>query len=351
LSAPIVTRLATDADRAALIAFIRDHWSANHVFVHAPDVFDWQYAQADGRINMVMAEQGGSILGVLGFIPLGRFDPALGDNDILLALWKVREDVGPPGLGLRLLKFIQAQLKPRMIGAIGISAMVGPIYAALGYTLDRLHHAALFNPDMQGNFRIAANVPDVLPTQTGKTPLHRIRRLTETDRAAVERIAQAAAPQKSAAYVWERYINHPFYNYTCTLIERETDAIAVCIWREVACKGAKIFRIVDIVGDTAWLAEAHSLLMPFMASAHAEYMDVMQVGTPEEVLRQGGWISPEWQADLILPNYFAPFEARNIDIKLAYRQFGGAKSIVRLYRADSDQDRPNQAPVPSRVAS
>lgn len=36
----IQTRLATVADRAALIGFIRDHWSASHVFVHAPEVFD-----------------------------------------------------------------------------------------------------------------------------------------------------------------------------------------------------------------------------------------------------------------------------------------------------------------------
>ena len=84
----IQTRLATRADRAALIGFIRDHWSASHVFVHAPEVFDWQYGQADGRLNLVLAKQDGVILGVLGFIPMGRFDPALGDEDCLLALWK-----------------------------------------------------------------------------------------------------------------------------------------------------------------------------------------------------------------------------------------------------------------------
>ena len=64
--APIETRLAMAADRPALLAFIRDHWSARHVFVDAPEVFDWQYAQPDGRLNMVMAAQGGVILGVLG---------------------------------------------------------------------------------------------------------------------------------------------------------------------------------------------------------------------------------------------------------------------------------------------
>lgn len=346
----IQTRLATVADRAALIGFIRDHWSASHVFVHAPEVFDWQYGQADGRLNMVLAEQDGAILGVLGFIPMGRFDPALGDEDCLLALWKVRDDLAPPGLGLRLLKFIQSQLKPRLIGAIGISDMVGPIYRALGYSLDRLHQAAIFNPAARGATRIASGVPEAAFAGGGDAGGYRIDRLTDSDAAAIEALAQAGVPRKSFAYVRDRYLNHPFYRYTCAVIRAGDRVDALAVWRAVTCNGATILRIVDIIGGTDWLAHGRALLLPQVQAAGAEYIDLMQMGTPDEVLRAGGWISPDWAEGLILPNYFAPFEPRNITVALAWKPFGGDRGAVRFYRADSDQDRPNQAPVAQETA-
>lgn len=363
--APIETRLATTADRPALLDFIRDHWSARHVFVHAPEVFDWQYVQGDGRLNMVLAVQGEVILGVLGFIPTGRFDPKLGDADILLALWKVREDLAPPGLGLRLLKFIQAQLRPRMIGAIGISDIVEPIYRALGYTLDRLHQAAIFPPDEvyckakgRATLRVATGVPATafvpLPATVGGWRLEQVPpELSEQARLAAQTgrigaLAAAEVPEKSWAYVQDRYLDHPFYDYHIALLWQGNALRALAIWRRVACNGAHVLRIVDIIGDTSWLAQGRALLGPVVTAEGAEYLDLMQYGTPDAVLQAGGWLSPAWVEGLVLPNYFAPFEARNVTIKLSWKTFFPEAAAPKLYRADSDQDRPNQTPIELR---
>ncbi len=340
----IETRFATAQDRGALLSFIHDHWSATHVFCNAPDVFDWQYLQPDGRFNMVLAQQGDTVLGVLGFIPMGRFDAALGDGDVLLALWKVRDDIAPPGLGLRMLKLIQSQLKPRMIGAIGTSEMVGPLYRALGYTLDHLHHAAIFAEG--GAARIASGVPDhAFAAGSINTGDCRLIAPTLADHDAVEMISASNTPHKSLAYVQERYLNHPFYAYHTALVWQNTKPRALVVWRRVECNGSHILRIVDIIGDTDWLAHGQALFRPILAQSGAEYIDLMQLGTNDGVLQTGGWISPDWVDGLILPNYFAPFVAQNITITLAYRQFTPGARPVRLYRADSDQDRPNMAPV------
>ena len=340
----IVTRFATTADQPALIAFIHDHWSKTHVFVQAPEVFDWQYGQADGRLNMVLAEQDGSILGVLGFIPLGRHDAALGDADVLLALWKVREAGVPPGVGLRLLKHIQSQLQPRMIGAIGISDMVGPIYKALGYTLGKLTQAAIMIDTVTA--RIAQGVPEFGAGVAGVQDYA----LSDVTSDAVERLAAATVPRKSWAYVQDRYVNHPYYDYTLRLVRHAGQPVAAVIWRAVDRDGVRLLRIVDIIGDTAWLSHGRALLLPEVRAAGAEYIDLMQYGTDNAVLLAGGWISPDWVEGLMLPNYFAPFVAANVTIKLAFRRFIGS-GPVRLYRADSDQDRPNLVPLPQRVQS
>jgi hypothetical protein len=339
----IVTRFATVADQPALIAFIRDHWAASHVFVQAPEVFDWQYGQPDGRLNMVLAEQDGAVLGVLGFIPMGRHDAGLGDGDVLLALWKVREDGVPPGVGLRLLKFIQSRLQPRMIGAIGISDMVGPIYRALGYTLGKLSQAAIFNPGVTP--RVAQAVPPVAVAADAGGYL--LDAMTPAD---VQALAGASTPRKSWAYVQDRYLHHPYYDYTLQTVRQGDVPLAVVIWRAVQCNGATVLRIVDIIGGTDWLAHGAALLQPVVVVAGAEYIDLMQYGTDDAVLQAGGWVSADWVEGLVLPNYFAPFVAVNVTIKLAYKQFTGDHP-VRLYRADSDQDRPNQVPLPQRAQS
>lgn len=344
-------RIAGLQDTPALIDFIRDHWSEKHIFVRDSTVFSWQYVQKDGRLNMVLAEQENedgakTILGVLGFIPLGRFDPALGDDGILLALWKVRDDIAPPGLGLRLLKLIQAQLKPKVIGAIGISDMVKPIYRALGYTLDQLGHWALFNPEFKGKCAVAANVPDAAFALSGETPTSLALKCIDRSQCenvvrAVDRIAGLQRPRKSWAYVVSRYIEHPWYDYALRAVEHNGEPVALVVWRQVECNGSRILRVVDIIGDTDWLSDSTQLLRAELVRANAEYIDIMQVGTPGEVLSKGCFIGPEQYVELILPNYFSPFEARNIDIHLAYRAFQSDSGPLRLYRADSDQDRPN----------
>ncbi|WP_347267868.1 hypothetical protein [Paracoccus sp. (in: a-proteobacteria)] len=354
----IRTRLAEAGDRAALIAFIRDHWAARHVFVTAPEVFDWQYLQADGRINMMLAEDlaadgSATVLGVLGFIPMGRFDPALGDADIMLALWKVREDLAPPGLGLRLLKAIQSQLKPRLIGAIGISDMVGPIYRALGYRLDRLAQAAVLNPGARGRTRLAQGVAEAdFDAGPARTAL-KLRPLDPAhDAGALVALTAGGCPRKSAAYLRQRFADHPWYDYQLQLVVRDGRAETLLVWRAVEAEGARILRIVDMIGAPDWLREAAPLLRPALAAADAEYIDIMACGLPVDDLRAGGFASPDWCAGLVLPNYFAPFEARNINIALAWKRFDGASGAdgLRLFRADSDQDRPN-GPPPRRAAS
>jgi hypothetical protein len=339
----IQTRFATAADQPTLIAFIRDHWAASHVFVQAPAVFDWQYGQPDGRLNMVLAEQDGAVLGVLGFIPMGRHDAGLGDGDVLLALWKVREGGVPPGVGLRLLKFIQSQLQPRLIGAIGISDMVGPIYRALGYTLGKLSQAAIFNPGVTP--RVAQAVPPVAVAHDAGGYL-----LDAMMQADVQALAHAGTPRKSWDYVQDRYLHHPYYDYTLRSVWQGDQAVAVVVWRAVQCNGAALLRIVDIIGGTDWLAHGAALLQPVVVAAGAEYIDLMQYGTDDTVLQAGGWVSVDWVEGLVLPNYFAPFVAANVTIKLAFKQFAG-DGPVRLYRADSDQDRPNQMPLPQRAQS
>lgn len=339
----ISIRLATEADTAELLDFIRDHWSARHVFVDRPEVFRWQYQQDDGRLNMVLAHDssrpaGDAVLGILGFIPLGRFDPELGDRDVLLAIWKVRDDGVPPGVGLRLLKFVETELRPRLIGAIGTSDMVRPIYKVLKYDVGSLHQAAVFNPAFRDGTRIAESVPSWAFDDVPSSPV-RFEQPDEAARAAIDDIARRAVPAKSWEYVRRRYLEHPWYDYTVRAVVADDVVVAAVVWRSVEAAGSRVLRIVDIIGPTPWLPESAGAMRFAAVSAGAEYIDVMSWGDGTSTTSNAGWVDIHSAPDVILPNYFSPFERRNIDIQLACKS--PTDTDVRLFRADSDQDRPN----------
>jgi hypothetical protein len=216
-SGQIAIRLATAADQPALIEFLRDHWSPHHIFVAAPEVFDWQYGASATRLNMIFASNGNTVFGVLGFIPMGRFDPALGDTDILLAVLENAQGRAARPRAAAAQERLPARLNPRLIGAIGITEEVKPIYRALGYQLGDLHQTAIFNP-ARPTQRIAAGVPDAAfsdepASGTGWSLSQLDAEAVSALRPVLDRLACASLPAKSAAYVAARFLQHPWYEY------------------------------------------------------------------------------------------------------------------------------------------
>lgn len=332
--------MAEARDKERMLAFLAAHWREDHIFVLAPEVFDWQYQKPDGDYHIALAlDAEDVILGFLGYIPTGQFDPDLECDNIMLAVWKVREDMALPGVGLRLLKLIEKTHKPRVIGAIGISDMVGPIYKAFKYTLGQLHHAALF-ADVSAVGKIAVNVPDIAFAKVPKDSAT-LRPISHAASAAVSRIATGPGLAKSWTYLQNRFIDHPYYDYTLRGVFCDDVLLSVIVWRKVEVEGDSVLRIVDVIGAPAGLTQVSQALRDEVISAGADYIDILQTGLDEEGLRTAGFVSPNDHKDLILPNFFAPYVASNVTIKLAYRDFETPDRALTLFRADSDQDRPN----------
>lgn len=347
----IRVRFAGRGDEERVVEFIRDHWARTHIFVERPDVFDWQHQQADGRLNAVIAEDadapGAPMLGLLGFLPTGRFDPDLGDRDVALAIWKVRETGVPPGLGLRLLKFLQNELEPRLVMAIGISDIVVPIYNVLRYEVGTLHQSALFHPDRAGDIVVAGGVPisafDAPSSETRVVEFIPIDDAAPSDvRDAIDAVGRSCLPAKSMRYVVERYLRHPWYRYEVNAVVHHGHVVAAVVWRLVEAVGSRVVRIVDIVGDVGWLGAGGGPLRDAVVAADAEYIDLVHWGVPPHLLAAAGFVDADTYPELVIPNYFSPFERRNVVIGASARRVG-TDLPLRMYRADSDQDRPNLA--------
>lgn len=349
MSVRTVIRFAQKTDTPQLVAFLDAHWRKEHIFVSHPALLEWQHTHPDNpdtNLTFVLAEQtcedgATELVGVLGYMPVRRFDPSEDFTEIALAIWKVRDDIHVPGLGIQMLKTLQ-RMKPAMIFAVGTSDMVRPMYQALGYTVGAMDHVALFNEIPPADGSIALGIPPSARAPLAAGAGVALRDIdTVTDVQDIDSLAKAGAPRKSWIYLLNRYINHPYYVYTLKAVIIDGTLEAVAIWRRVATPQGAILRIVDVIGNVESLSHCGAHLRDDLTAAGCDYIDLMAWGVDMSMLCAGGFVTPAQSADLILPNYFAPFVQQNIRIELAVKCAKNfTQGPVRLYRADSDQDRP-----------
>lgn len=344
-------RIAALSDSERIRQFIDRHWRKGHAFVQSPELFHWQHRDEEkGRINFLIAEDPNDqeILAILGFVPVAQFDPALGSqDDYWLAIWKVREDRPLPGLGMSLLYYLRGQFKPRSIASVGLSQMVIPIYKAMGYQVGQLNHHVFIHPSRR-DFKIlggeAVRSPcSVLPgLNFEKITLENWKKLESQIQEVLSSETAAQAPKKSLNYLVNRYLKHPGYCYELRLATEDGKPIGLMVTRLLEAQGSSVIRIVDLfssVPDYRFLGPACERVLK---ESGAEYADFYSFGFPKATLEDQGLHDVYGPTNLVVPNYFEPFERKNIKLDFAYKLRLGEKLPFRFVKGDSDQDRPNQ---------
>jgi len=316
-------------DAAALMAFIDTHWRKGHVLATHKPLLDWQhYCPETDDYNFLLARNSsGRIEGVLGFIPTTRYDDALAPNAVAwLSLWKVVDDAQSPIVGLLLLRALEAQGDWQAVGTLGVTEVAEKIYRMLGWRTDTLSHYYLCNPDLS-HFAIA-----VEPQAAARLPVQ--RPLTEKS-PADDWMPPRPLAVKSGAYLRRRFGEHPFYKYRLFMVDEDLCVVV----RMVEANGARVLRIVDLVGDISLVPEIAGALQDLVVREGCEYIDLTVAGEDQAALLTAGWQKRDGAT--VLPGYFEPFEARNVDIGYALK--GNAPFL--LLRGDADQERPNRISV------
>ncbi|MEG3638280.1 hypothetical protein [Magnetococcus sp. PR-3] len=335
----VEVRRCLQHERDRVMAFIDTHWSKGHIMATHTGLFDWQH-QSVGRdgYDYMVAWRGEELLGVLGYINLTRYDPHLdGQNVIWLALWKVRDDCGVAGLGLSLLRAVMKQEPHAWIGVVGINTAHPPMYKALRFHTGQLTQYVLFNPQVQPQL---AHVPKgvVLPqVKQGDAQLQRVDQASLTT---WPNLNGAAVPAKSGDYFCRRFLEHPYYHYPLFQVVRDDQVVGLLATRQVEHEGAKALRLVDYMGDIEHLGQCGGALLEVLAQQQCEYADFWVRLADHTPLKQAGFHAVDPDGVLIVPNYFEPFEQRNVRM---YYAFKGPEDH-RIFRADGDQDRPNRLP-------
>jgi hypothetical protein len=326
-------------DIELVMTFIDRHWQSGHSLSKSRALMNWQHGELGGEYNYLIAIRGQMVLGILGYIPSRRFDPELAKKNVIwLALWKVLDNAGVAGLGLRMLSTL-ANIEPHsMLAVNGINAAHPPMYRALRYQTGELKQFYVVNT--QSELRLLkTSAKQNIPTP--RTGLSRFVEMQDKDLIALDPdlLMTNITNPKSPVYFLNRFLSHPFYKYRVFLIDGSSHDSALITTRVAEHNGARALRIVDFSGDPKAIASCGGAINDLMIEESAEYADFWQLGLPDKYFEEAGFALLDPEGDVIIPNYFEPFLQRNGRMLYALKSQTDLPAVI--CRADGDQDRPN----------
>lgn len=325
-------RKAMSEDIPFIMEFIDDYWKKNHILSRDTELFDFQYVWGDEVCFIISLDNQSKLNGVLGYIPYDK-----DDRYIALALWKALTVDDDPMLGIRLLEFIMEDKGTKEIVVPGININTFRIYKYFKFETGKMQH--WYRLSRRDKYMIADinefNIPPV------KYKYHVTVQKLDTFREAVtfgiENLLESEnRPYKSMGYLKRRYFGHPSYKYlSYGIINEESRKKSVLFLRIQEVQSGRVIRFIDNIGDPCQINCCVDFFDGLMMKLNAEYIDLYETGLSSEILLSGGWLNVDGSGNII-PEYFSPFEQRNIDIYYSSTQ----KDIV-LFKGDGDMDRPN----------
>ena len=334
-------KICEKEDLPRLLAFIDTYWKKNHILVRSKDILDFQYYNHEtGKYDFVLAEntQTGELDGIRGWIRVDQFDPALAQYDeVWSAVSKVRTDVENNEikvLGSYLWRYLE---KHKGFGTVGISRFSFAMHTAIRHKTCSLGQYFILNRETK-DFKIAV-VPSnyQIPENPMGSKWH-LREIDDINTVSDDVVPAYYRPFKSKTYLINRFAKHPVYHYHFYGIYEDNDLVVILVGKFLEINGGKILRIVDVLGSLEEVGCLYEDLQSILHESRSEYVDFLCFGIDESVFQNMGFdkLDPE-QDELIIPNYFEPFEAKNIVINGAYKP----AERYCMFKADADQDRPS----------
>ncbi|MBI1647720.1 hypothetical protein I7X30_11735 [Capnocytophaga sp. 051621] len=345
-------RYARKEDLPLIIEFLDNHWRKNHALVVSRKLMDFQHLNPiTGDYNFIIAQnkQTGKIDALKGFIPTYQYDKRLyqQENDTWAAIWKVRKDIKNDelnNLAVYLWEMYFNLPNSKSFASIGLSNDAIKVHKATKNLVDIVKQYYILNNSVK-NFKIAKIEHN---EKLNKKDNASIEKSTIKDNFDIEPLTEESIqvgeyrPKKSVEYLKNRYLYHPIYKYKFWGVFVEDKLKAIWVIRIVKVETAKALRIVDMYGDgVETISCLYNEIQNLLSKYEAEYIDCLNYGFAEEVFETMGFTKLNTSTnEVIIPDYFEPFEQQNISLYFTYKLKDKNDRYV-IFKGDSDQDRPN----------
>lgn len=321
-----------------IVSFLNTDWKEGHALAKSRVLLNFQHLEGD-HYNFFGAFEGENMVGIVGYIPVWRFDESLRpENDLWGAIWKIRGGgKGSHCGGLELHDAITDNLKPATFGGIGESLICRRIKKYIyNFKQGVLNHYYIANRNVT-NFSIAVN-PFICKTARNHPAGWSINQEIRPSLLDNNAIEGCYTPKKTVTYLINRYEYHPIYKYIFWGIYHDRELVNIWVLRRIIVGHSSILRIVDVLGNLSLLPDLTESIQKIICDESCEYIDLLNFGISESIFHNIGFTTLDLDSTTtIIPNYFEPFEQSNIKITTSYLS---EKQYV-IFKGDSDQDRPN----------
>jgi hypothetical protein len=222
--------------------------------------------------------------------------------------------------------------------SISMSPLANKLHSILKYKMGIMNQHFIINPSVSV-FNVA-RVPDyyVQSDAANSRTLAFLTPIYNLESEIYQSLKGYYHPIKSINYLINRFKRHPIYKYLFFSACNSSDNIvAIFVMRIIEVNGAKVLRIVDVLGSLEELGSLRQAFIDILIQENLEYVDFMSYGIPLGLLTGLGFDRLDHESEIIIPNYFEPFLRENIVIDCAIKSQYGCV----IFKADSDQDRPS----------
>ena len=324
MSTEYCIRRAKLEESERIIDFLNREWGRKQI-LSDKKYFSYYYV-VDEELNFVIATKHDDIVAACGFVRASGTD-VWGSHLFV----KKGEN---PFLVLRIIEFFEEE--GLNLFGVGIVKNTQGLYRVFGYEVGKLiHYYKLFD---RNEYKIAtvdekqvysnfSNEYQVIKLDSGEALQNKIDPSIFNDQ----------RPQKSFEYVIRRYYNFPYseYKYSVWAIQVADNYFpTIFVTREQAVSGAKVLRIVDIIGSEDVLNGIGQFFEEQGRINGYEYIDCWCCGIKDSIMLNLGFICNETN---LIPDRLEPLQKCNDEIYYYNCNVLG----FRAFKADGDMDRPN----------
>lgn len=328
-------RFAKYEEIEEIMQFLDTYWKKGHILATNRQFFEYEMV-VDGRVNFIIAKDRatGNIHGLDGFMCASKNVEKL---DIWGSMWKVIP--GAMGmLGMEIDRRLKEYTKCRNCLVIGgnPNTTIALIKKMLKYeNIGKMQHFYCLSNRKKYHIAKVEHYEKFVENKGDIVDVVRIKDIHELEELYVISSNDNVVPYKDLWYINHRYFEHPIYEYQVYgLLNDDNKAEALFVCREQEYDGCKALRIIDYIGKQELFSGISNFLKTGLEKY--EYIDMYCYGFDVSLILQAGMIELREDDTNIIPNYFAPYVAENIDIWV-----GSPKENTVFFKADGDQDRPN----------
>lgn len=334
-----IFRKAQKSDLNDIASFFDLVWKKGGILSDV-SFLEYEFSGKGEDVNLILAinKKGGKIQGLWGYYP---FSSEYNVLDVAGGPWSVKQDKNCiPFLGIEIMIRAKELIGYRSMLGIGDNKDTSGFYhrRIRKDIVGRLNHYYMLNTKERYEIAVIRKIPENLMIYPSNFEINcrSINNYEDIDDGFWNKIEKKQIPFKDKEYIIKRFFKHPVYKYKVIGIYHDGILGAIFFMRMIYEGTSCVNRIVDYIGEKKYIIGIGDYLKTYMEKEQCEYTDFYNFGFDKELMLKAGFAERVENDINIIPNYFEPFEQKNVEI-----YFSAPVSNITLCKADGDQDRPN----------